>query len=470
MSEEPISLWYSNGIYKLFYIYSIRDKSNVNNYVCSIGNAISTDLINWEVQSTHLFHKKAFVYKGGIIIDINNVTGFGSKENPPFIALLIMRDQFNDNSEGSKTYPVLAYSNDNGISWTIAEDKINFPETFKDYPQNVNIFWHNSSGKWIMILGLSDNVVLYSSKDLFSWDFESLYSPDFFNGNVFLESPCLVPLDDGAHWVLFLNFISYQSGQIDKGIIYLIGYFDGHRFTNLSLRPCLLDYGNAINGGFVSVGPNSTNILIPWLNIDSVNSMYGWNKKERRILFPRKLKSHYNENNEIELSISPVENLKILPGRLKKIESLTISEKNAINVSRLRTPYLANITFNTSEIRRWNFPSSYGIVLRNDANEKLTVGYNTSFKYYFIDTSKLSNVKSLVEASNIFRMPFNHSDSTMVFKLYVYNSMVELYCNNDLLLMSGYYSVEKRFDKMDLFSENGELNLLECKINRLKLK
>jgi len=470
VSAEPISLLYNNGIYNLFYIHSDNIKSNVNNYVCNIGNAISNDLINWRVHSPDFLHKNTVVYKGGIIKDINNITGFGSIEIPPLIALLIMMDHSHGNPGERKPYPVLAYSKDNGISWTIAEDKINFPDTFINYPQNVNIFWHQISGKWIMSLGLSNYVLLYSSKDLFSWDFESSYMPDFFKEHISMKSPCLVPLDDGMHWALFLNIESLESDQSFKGFLYLIGYFDGHHFTNISTNPCLLDYGNCINGGIVSVGPNNTNIVFLWIDNDTVNSMFRCDQRRRRILLPRQIESHYNENNEIVLSTSPVEKLNYFLGRLKEIEPVNISEKNARTVSGIKPPLVAELKFNTSEINRWNFPSSYGIILRNDMYENIKIGYNTSFKYYFITKSTLRNVTSGGESPEILRMPFNHSDSTMIIKLLVYNSMVELYTNNDLLVMSGCYSVGKRFNKLDLFSENGGLNLLECKINSLKLR
>ena len=468
LTAEPISLFYTDNIYKLFYIYQGSRQSNVNNYVSNMGSTISTDLVKWRIQSSGFSEKNNVVYKGGITKDINNITGFGSKENPPLIALLIISDNTNADTVRGRNHPVLAYSNDNGISWTITENGINFPETFINYPQNVNIFWHETSAKWIMSLGLSNSILLYSSEDLFSWNFESSNVFDFFQGDLFINCTCLVPLEDGTHWALFLDIESVEYEQRFEGIVYMIGFFNGHGFTNISAKPYLLDYGNNIHGGIVSVGSNNTTIILLWKDNYLENSMFGSSQKNSLILLPRKIGSSYNENNEIILSMSPIDELRNYYGRLIKKESVNISEKKNKVLSYIKPPFVANFIFNTSKIKRWNFPSRFGLILSNDLSENITIGYDTPFRNYFIiNTIKNKSRGTTPESLN---MPFNYSDSTMLIKLYVDNSRVELYADNDLLVMTSCYSVGKRFNKLTLFSENGTLDLLECEISNLKFR
>ncbi|MFF1443160.1 GH32 C-terminal domain-containing protein [Streptomyces sp. NPDC058295] len=226
--NDPNGLVYYQGEYHLFYQYNPDGNSWGN---MSWGHAVTTDLVHWKELPLALSHDdKEMVFSGSAVIDWTNSTGFGTKKNPPMVAIYTSHLK-----NGGKQAQSLAYSTDRGRTWTKYRGNpvIDIGSTeFRD----PKVQWHEATKSWLMTVSLSTEhkVRFYSSKNLKDWQFLSDFGPAGATGGVW-ECPDLFPLavdgDAGnIKWVLVVNI---NPGGIAGGSAaqYFIGDFDGRKFT-----------------------------------------------------------------------------------------------------------------------------------------------------------------------------------------------------------------------------------------------
>ncbi len=466
---EPVGLLNYDGYYHLFYITSEESKFHKTN---SIGHSISNDLINWTESSKSVFTEyNNSILKGGIVFDSNNITGYGTDKNPPLIAVLTRTEITDSTSEDiKKVLPVLAYSTDGGDSWKVTTDKISFPESFIKNPQNVGIVWHETTKKWIMSIALSNHVQFYSSPDLRLWNFESLIGSDFFPEEIEWVRSTLFPLSDEFHWVLTADIKNTGNEKSSGGTVYFIGYFDGHNFINQSSLLHWLDYGQNIYGSLISIGKDDRRINIGWVKNDNIDGQFkkAGNNGSGIITLPREL-SLGNMNGEWFISMSPLTELKEIYGKETQLGLLKVSYKvdDLELISNLKVPVELILKFNTSNIQKGSFPIHFGVKFWNKRGKDLTFGYDR-FGYYYIDKSGLVPSSGTQISEDLIKMPCDHSDSTMSIRFIIDISAIECFAEDGKLVMTHSFSSEERFNRITLFTEKGNIDLLEGKIVRLK--
>ncbi len=198
------------------------------------GHAESKDLVHWNERiQPMLGHDGSFVYySGSVVVDRNNTSGMAVDPNqPPMIAVYTMHDKAsNEETQGlsiSYDYTSFIYYDQNPV---LDSER----PAFRD-PQ---VFYHTETGRWIMIITLSDDrkVSFYSSKDLKHWEHLSDFGPVGAQSQVW-EVPDIFQLSvdgDPNHkkWVLL-------CGMGPNREQYFIGDFDGEKFT---LAPALNGY------------------------------------------------------------------------------------------------------------------------------------------------------------------------------------------------------------------------------------
>ncbi|MFI8961729.1 GH32 C-terminal domain-containing protein [Streptomyces sp. NPDC053493] len=226
--NDPNGLVWFQGEYHLFYQYN----PNGNTWGdMSWGHAVSRDLVHWKELDLALPHDaEEMVFSGSAVVDHDNTTGFGTKENPAMVA--VYTSHFKN---GGKQAQSLAYSTDRGRTWTkyAGNPVLDIGSTeFRD----PKVQWYAPTRSWLMTVSLSaeHKVRFYSSKDLKSWTHLSDFGPRNAVGGVW-ECPDLFPLPvDGdpqrVKWVLVVNI---NPGGIAGGSAaqYFVGDFDGRRFT-----------------------------------------------------------------------------------------------------------------------------------------------------------------------------------------------------------------------------------------------
>ncbi|MER5829927.1 GH32 C-terminal domain-containing protein [Streptomyces sp. NPDC002130] len=226
--NDPNGLVYYQGEYHLFYQYNPNGNSWGD---MSWGHAVSRDLVHWKELPLALSHDdEEMVFSGGAVVDWDNTTGFGTKKNPPMVAIYTSAYK-----NGGKQAQSLAYSTDRGRTWTKYQGNPVIDIGSKDF-RDPKVQWYAPTKSWLMTVSLSaeHKVRFYSSKNLKDWDLQSEFGPAGATGGVW-ECPDLFPLAvDGdkkkIKWVLVVNI---NPGGIAGGSAaqYFVGDFDGKKFT-----------------------------------------------------------------------------------------------------------------------------------------------------------------------------------------------------------------------------------------------
>ena len=226
--NDPNGLVYYKGEYHLFYQYNPNGNSWGD---MSWGHAVSKDLVHWEELPLALSHDdEEMVFSGSAVVDWNNTTGFGTKKNPPMVA--IYTSAYKD---GGKQAQSLAYSTDRGRTWTKYQGNPVIDIGSNNF-RDPKVQWYAPTKSWLMTVSLSaeHKVRFYSSKNLKDWKLQSEFGPAGATGGVW-ECPDLFPLavdgdKNNIKWVLVVNI---NPGGIAGGSAaqYFIGDFDGKKFT-----------------------------------------------------------------------------------------------------------------------------------------------------------------------------------------------------------------------------------------------
>ncbi|MCT9084433.1 GH32 C-terminal domain-containing protein [Streptomyces fulvoviolaceus] len=226
--NDPNGLVYYKGEYHLFYQYN----PNGNTWGdMSWGHAVSKDLVHWEELPLALSHDdEEMVFSGSAVVDWDNTTGFGTKKNPPMVAIYTSAYK-----NGGKQAQSLAYSTDRGRTWTKYQGNPVIDIGSNNF-RDPKVQWYAPTKSWLMTVSLSaeHKVQFYSSKNLKDWRLQSEFGPAGATGGVW-ECPDLFPLavdgdENTIKWVLVVNI---NPGGIagGSGSQYFIGDFDGKKFT-----------------------------------------------------------------------------------------------------------------------------------------------------------------------------------------------------------------------------------------------
>ncbi|MFJ9180578.1 GH32 C-terminal domain-containing protein [Streptomyces sp. NPDC102360] len=226
--NDPNGLVYYKGEYHLFYQYNPNGNSWGD---MSWGHAVSKDLVHWKELPLALSHDdKEMVFSGSAVVDRNNTTGFGTKTNPPMVAIYTSLD----NSTGTQAQSI-AYSTDRGRTFTKYKGNPVIDIGSKDF-RDPKVQWYEPTKSWLMTVSLSaeHKVRFYSSKNLKDWEQLSEFGPAGATGGVW-ECPDLFPMAvDGdkkkIKWVLVVN-INPGGVAGGSGAQYFVGDFDGKKFT-----------------------------------------------------------------------------------------------------------------------------------------------------------------------------------------------------------------------------------------------
>ncbi|CAM2969450.1 GH32 C-terminal domain-containing protein [Actinomyces slackii] len=220
--NDPNGLVYYDGEYHLFYQYNPEGSQWGN---MSWGHAISTDLVHWKEQEVAIPYTDEYgVFSGSAVVDHENTSGLGSRDNPPMVAVWTRADNASGNQSQS-----LAYSTDKGRTWALYNNGDPVLDIGSTEFRDPKVFWDETSSRWTMVVAHSTEhrVSFYSSPDLIHWTEESSFGPEGDTSAVW-ECPDLFPLPvDGdpqrTKWVLVVTL--GDSAQ------YFVGDWDGSTFT-----------------------------------------------------------------------------------------------------------------------------------------------------------------------------------------------------------------------------------------------
>jgi fructan beta-fructosidase len=467
--NDPNGLVYYKGEYHLFYQY--YPDSNVWGPM-HWGHAISTDMVNWKQMPVALFPDSlGYIFSGSAVADIKNTSGLGTTENPPLVAIFTYHNPVGEKN-GSLTFQNegLAYSTDKGRNWIKYQgNPVLKNPGIRDF-RDPKVFWHDESGKWVMILAVHDRVHLYSSPDLINWTFLSEFGQGIGAHGGVWECPDLFRIKvKGTNEMKWVMLVSINPGGPNGGSAtqYFIGNFDGTHFINESKNIQWVDWGRDNYAGVTwSNVPESDGrrLFIGWMNnwqYANVVPTYVWRSA---MTVPRQLDLTRTDDGYLLVSI-PVRELETLRNEKTQLyEELHGSEAvrevfiDSINLSQ------CELIFDFEQLS--NSVDSFGIIMENSAHEKLIIGYSGTHKQLFVDRTAAGNSDFSESFSGISKAPYE-AGKQIQFHIFLDASSVELFADHGNRVLTNLIFPAMKFNQLKIFSSGGSVIVKKAEFHNL---
>ena len=187
--NDPNGMFYKDGVWHLYYQFNPYGSQWEN---MTWGHSTSKDLMHWDAQPMAIESDwLGAIFSGSAIVDKENTTGFGRN------AVVAMYT-----SAGAAQTQSIAYSADGGQTFTKYAGNPVITFNAPDF-RDPKVFWHEPTGKWIVVLAVGQEVQFYSSKNLKEWKYESSFGREYGNHDGVWECPDMLCF--GEKWVLLLN-------------------------------------------------------------------------------------------------------------------------------------------------------------------------------------------------------------------------------------------------------------------------
>lgn len=256
--NDPNGMFYKDGEWHLFYQHNPYGSTWGNMHW---GHSVSKDLIHWEEQSEALAPDAiGTIFSGSSVVDHNNSAGFGKDAIVSMYTSCIQTPYGHDIQSQS-----LAYSTDNGKTFKKYAGNPILTSKISDF-RDPNIFWHEATQRWILMLAEKTHLNLYSSTDLKNWKYESNFGEDYGSHDGVWECPDLFEIN--GKWFLLLN-INPGGPFGGSATQYFVGQFDGHKFTCEDEKSEVkwLDYGKDHYATVsFSNAPDGRIVVLPWMS------------------------------------------------------------------------------------------------------------------------------------------------------------------------------------------------------------
>ena len=231
--NDPNGMFYLNGEYHLFFQHNPDDSIWGPMHW---GHAVSKDLMHWEELPIALYpDEQGTIFSGSAVVDWNNSSGLGSKENPPIVALYTYHNAAME-KQGRIDYQTqaLAYSLDNGRTWKkYAGNPVIENPGIKDF-RDPKVMWHETTQEWVMVLAQKDHIGFYSSSNLKDWSLQSTFGEEIGSHGGVWECPELLRMPvEGSDEYRYVLLVSISPGGPNGGSAtqYFVGDFDGKHFV-----------------------------------------------------------------------------------------------------------------------------------------------------------------------------------------------------------------------------------------------
>lgn len=229
------------------------------------GHARSDNLVHWEELPIALYpDENGTIFSGCMVYDSQNTAGF-EKAGAKALTAVFTHNQ--DNGPSQHQYQSLAYSLDDGMTFEKYRCNPVLDLKLSDF-RDPKVFWHEESGKWIMLTAALRNIFIFSSANLKDWKQESVFTGDDLSDNEIWECPDLLSFTDDnqdTKWALIVsqNTIDYAK----TGVRYYIGNFDGNKFQDeTDSVPLWLDFGRDNYAAATFSNVHGRLLQIGWMN------------------------------------------------------------------------------------------------------------------------------------------------------------------------------------------------------------
>ncbi|WP_283153799.1 glycoside hydrolase family 32 protein [Guptibacillus hwajinpoensis] len=464
--NDPNGMVYFNGEYHLFYQY--HPYSSVWGPM-HWGHAVSKDLIHWEHLPIALKpDQNGAIFSGSAVVDWDDTTGFFNGQSG-LVAIFTHADTY-PGSDRPRQRQSLAYSSDNGRSWTLYKGNPVLSEPrILDF-RDPKVFWHKETNRWVMVIASGQSISIYTSLNLIDWEFASTFGEKEGSHQGVWECPDLFKLpvdnDPSKHkWVLLVSLGDHPDVDSGSKTQYFIGEFDGKTFRN-DHHPdhvCWLDHGRDNYAGVTwSDLPDhdGRRILIGWMSnwrYANETPTEGWRSA---MTIPRELvlKSTLAGVQLTQLPVTELKNIKE-PLVLVKEQKITSGE----NV-------LSGIHENTLEITMDLNPGSSEVVglkvLKSD-NEETVIEYNAKTEMLTFDRTQSGDSSFHASFACKQTIKMNSPHDRLQLTVLIDRSSIEIFGNSGETVVTNLVFPKEDSNGLELYSSDG-IFIHSMEINRLK--
>ena len=452
--NDPNGLVYNNGTYHLFYQHN--PFANVWGHM-TWAHAVSKDLVHWKHLPIAIPEENGImIFSGTCVVDKNNTSGFGENGKVPMVAV------YTGHIENVNQSQHIAYSLDNGITWTKYNKNPVLDLGKKDF-RDPKIFWYQPQNYWVMALmfPVEHFVQFYSSKNLKEWNHLSDYGPAGDTSGVW-ECPDLtqVPIEGmpgKKKWVLQTS----QNGSMQ----YFVGEFNGTKFTNENpmnkiVRP---DYGPDYYAAIAYNQLPAAHLptAIGWLNNWNYANDIPTKPWKGAMSLPRNI-SVKKINNEWVLLQEPVAALRSLRTKTWELKNETINETKLLPVK--------SIQFEMEIVIEPSVQSTTGVRIAKSGNNFFEIGYDAAKQLLYIDRSK-SGARSFnknFENLSRFETPVILHNRQLQLHIFFDHSIVEVFANNGEAVLTAQIFPDESYNAIELFSTGGRSQLVKSILWKMK--
>ena len=443
--NDPNGMVFFDGEYHLFYQY--HPKSDVWGPM-HWGHAVSTDLIHWQHLPIALYpDEHGMIFSGSAVVDVNNTAGFGKN------ALVAIFTYNHDYKESQN----LAYSTDRGRTWTkyAGNPVIPHPVPVRDF-RDPKVFWHEDH--WVMSLAAGNSVEFFSSPDLKNWEQTGVFGGGEYGSTVGVwETPDLFKLTVDSttetRWALTVG-VGKGGPAGGSGTQYFIGKFDGKTFLSENPKEMILwaDHGaDYYAPQSWSNEPNGRRIMLGWMS----NWQYarevpsdGW-------------RGMFSVPREVSLAAT-AEGVRLVHKPIPELETLRIKGQHWQNQTvRSGENLLGGLTGEAFEIiaEFQCAPSlnSFGLHVRQSAEECTIIGYNSVSKKIFIDRTRSGQSDFNEDFSAIHSANLEPQNEIVRLHIFIDNCSVEVFANDGMVTLSDLIYPSPQSVGLELFTEANEI-------------
>lgn len=463
--NDPNGLVYYEGEYHLFYQYNpFGDQWGHMSW----GHAVSKDLLHWQHLPVALKEEDGvMIFSGSAVVDKHNTSGLGTEENPPMVAIYTGHHTDEANPKQDQR---IAYSTDNGRTWTKYEGNPVIDEDMKDF-RDPKVIWHEETEKWIMVVALPSEykVRFYSSDNLIDWELESEFGPAGGTEGIW-ECPDLFKLpvegsDGESRWVLQVDM---NPGAVagGSGGQYFVGDFNGSEFTESEAtqgETLWVDYGKdfyAVQSYFNA--PDGRRIWLAWMNNWEYAGAIPTNPWRGAMTIPREL-GLTSTGEGPRLTQQPVGEVSSLYENGHQIEDMTLSNESFSNEELKGTTYRLKAEIDLEDA------DQVGFKLRKGDDEETLVGYDTAEQQLFVDRRN-SGAVSFHDAFAADKQtaPLDLQDNTLILEILVDRSSVEVFANGGKRSITSRIFPSEASDQIEIFSEGGSINIVHLDFQNVR--
>ncbi|MCD7034363.1 glycoside hydrolase family 32 protein [Metabacillus sp. GX 13764] len=464
--NDPNGMVYFNGEYHLFYQYHPCDTIWGPMHW---GHAVSKDLIHWEHYPVALSpDENGMIFSGSAVVDWNNTTGFFPDE-PGLVAIYTSADTYPD-SDRPRQRQSIAYSRDNGRTWVKYEGNPVLSDVDRTDYRDPKVFFHEETGKWVMVLATGQSVTIYTSPNLIDWAFESEFGSKAGSHEGVWECPDLFKLSvDGnagkQKWVLLVSIGDNPELEEGSRTQYFIGEFDGSVFVNDNSDDTVhwLDYGRDNYAG-VSWSDipdhDGRRIYIGWMSNWRYANQLPTKEWRSAMTLPREL-SLYTGVNGVQLSQKPAAEIKEFRKKEHTYSEMTLLS-NTEKVFTMPSPLLEV----TAEIEKKD-AGVFGICIQNANQEKTAILYNAGKGMLSVDRTNAGESSFSESFPSIQTAILELENNRLKLQILIDASSIEVFANGGKTAFTSLLFPNHPYEEIVLFSNEGSTAVKSFKLTEL---